>query len=87
MGLLYIIAGMQNNRSVAIATIPLRLLTAAVFWLQSGDSMAVFVESSASNWKVTSFFEGVGGLLTGLAMVWDAYGNGSGKAQRKGKKD
>jgi len=87
IGVLYIIAGMQDNKPLAIATIPLRILTAIVFWLQSGDGTDVFAASNANNWKVASIWEGAGALVTGLAMVWDVYGERYRRVQRTGKKE
>lgn len=86
-GVLYIMGGLQDNKPLAMATVPLRLLGAAIFWLQSGHDAGVFVQSNASNWRVASAWEGVGALATALALVWDVYGERLGRIQKRGEKE
>lgn len=50
MGIYYTLAAYQENRTFFILTVPMRLLTTAVFWNQG--------------WKLPSVWEGSGALLT-----------------------
>lgn len=58
MGIYYPLAACQENRAFFLATVPMRLLTATVFWLQQ--------------WTAASVWEGTGAVLTGLAILWDS---------------
>jgi hypothetical protein len=57
MGIYYSLAAYQENRSFFKLTVPMRLLTATVFWGQGGM------------WKGAGLWEGVGAGLTGLALL------------------
>ena len=57
MGIYYSLAAYQENRSFFKLTVPMRLLTATVFWGQGGT------------WKVAGLWEGAGAVLTGLALL------------------
>ncbi|KAK0717806.1 hypothetical protein B0T26DRAFT_710896 [Lasiosphaeria miniovina] len=50
MGIYYTLGACQNNRAFFLATVPMRLLTTAVFWGQ--------------NWRAAALWEGIGALLT-----------------------
>lgn len=70
MGIYYPLAAYQENRTFFLATVPMRSLSATVFWLQ--------------DWKAASIWEGAGAALTGLALAWQAQGGSS--SQGKGEK-
>ncbi|KKP02445.1 hypothetical protein THAR02_05456 [Trichoderma harzianum] len=55
MGIYYTLAAYQNNTAFFVATVPMRLLTATVFWAQ--------------DWKAASIWEGAGAVLTAAALV------------------
>lgn len=55
MGIYYTLASVQENRAFFKATVPMRLLTTTVFWVQG--------------WKVASLWEGIGAGLTGLMLL------------------
>lgn len=57
MGIYYTLAAAQENRAFFAATVPMRLLSAMVFWAQGGG------------WKAAGTWEGVGAALTGAAML------------------
>ncbi|KAM7203622.1 hypothetical protein V8F20_003917 [Naviculisporaceae sp. PSN 640] len=61
MGIYYPLAAYQENRTFFFLTIPMRSLTATVFWFQGGV------------WRLPSIWEGGGALLTAAALVWDRY--------------
>ncbi|KAK7048466.1 hypothetical protein R3P38DRAFT_1866597 [Favolaschia claudopus] len=54
MGIYYSLAAYQENRKFFIATVPMRCLTAVVFWRQG--------------WSVPAVWEGGGAVLTALAL-------------------
>ncbi|MCJ1381129.1 hypothetical protein MMC17_004238 [Xylographa soralifera] len=59
MGIYYTLAAWQNNRTFYIMTVPMRSLTAAVFWAQGGS------------WRSAAVWEAAGALLTATALVWE----------------
>lgn len=61
MGIYYTLASVQENRLFFAATVPMRLLTATVFWFQGG------------RWKTASLWEGIGAALTAstLLLEWN----------------
>lgn len=71
MGLYYPLMAYQENRAFFVATVPMRSLSATVFWLQQ--------------WKAASLWEGAGAFLTAVALLWERGGrsnnNGGVKAQ------
>ncbi|KAK1621813.1 hypothetical protein BDP81DRAFT_455883 [Colletotrichum phormii] len=58
MGIYYTLAAAQDNRVFFLATIPMRLTTAVVFWRQ--------------DWGIVAVWEGGSAALTLLALAWDA---------------
>lgn len=62
MGIYYILAAYQENKTFFIITVPMRLLTTAVFWSHEGA------------WKMAAAWEGGGSLLTFLALLWEGWG-------------
>lgn len=58
MGIYYPLAAYQENRAFFIATVPMRSLSATVFWQQG--------------WVEAAVWEGAGAALTGLALAWQA---------------
>ncbi|UQC87768.1 uncharacterized protein CLUP02_13287 [Colletotrichum lupini] len=58
MGIYYTLAAAQDNRAFFLATIPMRLTSAFVFWRQ--------------DWGIVSGWEGGSAALTLLALAWDA---------------
>lgn len=58
MGLYYPLMAHQENRAFFLATIPMRMLSATVFWLQQ--------------WKAASVWEGAGAISTGMAILWES---------------
>ncbi|MCJ1271157.1 hypothetical protein MMC22_011056 [Lobaria immixta] len=60
MGVYYTLAAYQENKVFFIATVPVRLLSTAVFWAQGGQ------------WRATAVWEGTGASLTGTALLWEA---------------
>lgn len=59
MGIYYSLAAYQENRMFFLFTIPMRSLSATVFWFQGGA------------WRVPSIWEGGGALLTLACLIWD----------------
>ncbi|KAI3391403.1 hypothetical protein diail_7444 [Diaporthe ilicicola] len=59
MGIYYPLAAYQENRAFFIATVPMRSLSATVFWQQG--------------WVEAAVWEGAGAALTGLALMWQAW--------------
>lgn len=57
MGIYYTLAAYQENRTFFFLTVPMRMLTATVFWSQGGA------------WKLAGMWEGGGAVVTGLALV------------------
>ncbi|OBR09826.1 hypothetical protein CH63R_05518 [Colletotrichum higginsianum IMI 349063] len=58
MGVYYALAAAQENRAFFLATVPMRLTSAVVFWRQG--------------WAGVAAWEGGGAALTMLALAWDA---------------
>lgn len=71
MGLYYPLAAWQENTAFFALTVPMRLLTATVFWLQGGP------------WRVPAAWEGSAALLTGLALAWDLRGARGGGGEER----
>lgn len=59
MGFYYLLAAYQENRAFFVATVPMRLLTTAVFAGLGGS------------WRVPAVWEGSGALITLVALVWE----------------
>lgn len=59
MGLYYTLAAFQENKTFFVMTVPMRGLTALVFWGQGGP------------WKMPAVWEGGAAVVTGLALVWE----------------
>ncbi|KAK2018615.1 hypothetical protein LZ32DRAFT_613640 [Colletotrichum eremochloae] len=57
MGVYYTLAVAQDNRPFFLATVPMRLVSALVFWRQG--------------WVGVAAWEGGGAALTLLALAWD----------------
>ncbi|KAI8945013.1 hypothetical protein F4801DRAFT_152483 [Xylaria longipes] len=55
MGLYYTLAAYQENTTFFVATVPMRLLTTAVFFAQG--------------WSVPAVWEGAGALITGISLL------------------
>ncbi|TKW49973.1 hypothetical protein CTA1_1863 [Colletotrichum tanaceti] len=64
MGVYYALAAAQDNRAFFLATVPVRLTSAAVFWRRG--------------WAGVAAWEGGGAALTMLALAWDARRGGRG---------
>lgn len=62
MGIYYPLAAYQENRLFFLATVPMRSLSATVFWYQE--------------WTEAAVWEGAGAALTGLAIAWEAWASG-----------
>ncbi|TQN64144.1 hypothetical protein CSHISOI_11279 [Colletotrichum shisoi] len=58
MGVYYALAAAQDNRAFFLATVPMRLTSAVVFWRRG--------------WAGVAAWEGGGAALTMLALAWDA---------------
>ena len=77
MGIYYNLAAYQDNKAFFGLTVPMRLLTAVVFWSQGGM------------WKNAAIWESGGAVLTGGALMWEFWGGGRkgeevlGKGERK----
>jgi len=56
MGIYYTLAAYQENRMFFVLTVPMRSLTAAVFW------------SYGSAWRPGAIWEGGGAMLTAVAL-------------------
>lgn len=59
MGIYYPLAAYQENRAFFIATVPIRSLSATVFWQQG--------------WLEAAVWEGAGAALTASALLWQAW--------------
>jgi hypothetical protein len=57
MGIYYALAAYQENRAFFYLTVPMRSLTATVFWRQGGQ------------WKIAGLWEGGGAVLTAVALM------------------
>lgn len=57
MGMYYCLAARRHDRAFFVLTVPMRLLTASVFW-NYGD-----------NWTKAALWEGGGAVLTALALT------------------
>jgi hypothetical protein len=62
MGLYYSLAAWQGNRTFYVLSVPMRCLTAFVFWGQGGQ------------WRIASGWEGGGALMTGMGLAWEEWG-------------
>jgi hypothetical protein len=62
IGIYYPLAAYQENHAFFLLTVPMRLLTAAVFWSHGGV------------WRSPSAWEGGGALLTAAGLLWGLYG-------------
>lgn len=60
MGLYYPLAAWQENTAFFVLTVPMRMLSATVFWLQGGP------------WRLPAAWEWGGAVLTGFALAWDS---------------
>ncbi|KAK4209796.1 hypothetical protein QBC37DRAFT_429775 [Rhypophila decipiens] len=69
MGIYYSLAAYQDNRPFFVLTVPMRLLTATVFWAQ-GDA-----------WRLPAVWEGGGALFTLGALIWDRSSRASMRAR------
>jgi hypothetical protein len=58
MGIYYPLAAYQNNIAFFKATIPMRVLTASIFWNQG--------------WHAASLWEALGSVATTVALLWDS---------------
>lgn len=74
MGLYYPLAAAQENRKFFALTVPMRTLTAAVFWAQGGA------------WRIPALWEGGGAILTAVVMIWEATGASIGVGMEKSEK-
>jgi len=63
MGIYYTLAATQENRAFYILTVPMRLLTTAIFLRYDGA------------WKSAAIWEGTGASLTAIALVWENTGH------------
>lgn len=61
MGIYYILAFVQDNRAFFAATIPMRMLTAALLGIQ-GEA-----------WLYVAFWEGIGAGLTGVMLALERF--------------
>ncbi|KAF3490618.1 uncharacterized protein GIQ15_00135 [Arthroderma uncinatum] len=59
MGIYYSLAAYQRNRAFMVLTVPMRLLTASVFWGYGGV------------WRLGAWWEGGGAVLTAAALLWE----------------
>lgn len=59
MGQYYILAAFQENKTFFMLTIPMRGLTALVFWGQGGP------------WKIPAIWEAVAAVVTAVALSWE----------------
>lgn len=62
MGIYYILGAFQENKTFFAMTVPMRGLTALVFWAQGGP------------WRMPAVWEGGAAVVTGLALVWERVG-------------
>ncbi|OJD18271.1 hypothetical protein AJ78_01710 [Emergomyces pasteurianus Ep9510] len=65
MGIYYTLAAYQRNKSFYALTVPMRFLTASVFWNQARVSV------EGRGWRTAALWEGGGALVTGLALFWE----------------
>lgn len=72
MGIYYTLAAVQENRAFFAATVPMRLLTATVFWMQGEGGEG----GRGRGWRVASLWEGIGAGLTGLMLLLEKKGGG-----------
>ncbi|TVY18059.1 hypothetical protein LARI1_G003683 [Lachnellula arida] len=61
MGIYYTLAAWQENRTFFKLTVPMRCLTALVFWGQDGGA--------GGQWRLAGVWEGVGAVVTECALV------------------
>lgn len=61
MGIYYTLAAWQRNRLFFALSVPMRLLSTAVFWAQG--------------WKAAAVWEGAGAVLTVGALWWEGLGD------------
>lgn len=59
MGVYYPLAAFQENSAFFLMTIPMRSLTAAVFW-----------SYGTAAWRLPAAWEGLGALATAVALIW-----------------
>ncbi|MCJ1359996.1 MAG: hypothetical protein MMC33_009999 [Icmadophila ericetorum] len=72
MGLYYTLAAYQENRAFFVLSVPMRLLTTAVFWrMGAGEGLAW-----QGGWRGAAVWEGVGALGTGIALLIGGRGRG-----------
>lgn len=57
MGLYYCLAAWQENRTFFFLTVPMRTLTATIFWNVGGT------------WRLAAYWEGAGAFLTLVALI------------------
>ena len=70
IGIYYALAAYQRNRAFFALTVPMRGLTATVFWSQGGF------------WKQAAIWEASGALLTGSALAWEGGWLGGRRSRR-----
>ena len=73
MGIYYTLAAYQENDVFFALTVPMRLLSTAVFWSQSRGLSAGQSESESAGaqaWMLAAAWEGGGAVLTAAALVW-----------------
>ncbi|TVY89783.1 hypothetical protein LAWI1_G003748 [Lachnellula willkommii] len=63
MGIYYTLAAWQENRTFFKLTVPMRCLTALVFWGQDGGTGGQW------RWRLAGVWEGGGALVTGCALL------------------
>lgn len=61
MGMYYCLAARRRDRSFFALTVPMRLLTASVFW------------KYGANWTKAALWEGGGAILTALALILEGF--------------
>lgn len=66
MGIYYTLAAYQHNRAFFALTVPMRLLTATVFWAHGGGG------GGGAAWRAASGWEAGGAVVTAAALVWEA---------------
>ena len=74
MGMYYILAAYQENRMFFLLTVPMRAVTAGVFWGFGGV------------WRIVGLWEGAGALVTALGMGWEAWMGKARRAERRKRK-
>ena len=60
MGIYYCLAAYQRNRAFFALSVPMRMLTASVFWRHGGA------------WRAAAGWEGGGAVVTAVALLWEA---------------